>query len=98
LPGGWLELSDELIDAAELLWESASGLRLEGTGSGSLAELELRNSRTLSSVSRPYWLLAGFAIENALKGLLVADNPQLISSGVLHKSLKSHRVRTLARS
>jgi len=46
--------------------------------------------------SRASFLLAGFAMENALKGLLVYSNPQWIENGKLNARLKSHSLEQLA--
>ena len=50
----------------------------------------------IRGISRTYLLLAGLAIENALKGLLVAVDPSHINSGKLSKVIQSHDIPTLA--
>ena len=39
---------------------------------------------------KPAALLAGFALENAIKAFLVFENPNWVSNGKLSKTLKSH--------
>lgn len=53
-------------------------------------------SRKVYSASRPYILLAGFALENIIKGYLVACDPSSISDGKLRDDLKTHALTNLA--
>ena len=97
MPGEWLWIADELQEAAEILWTRVDGgLRVAATP---VVDDE-GNIRTVitkfSSVSRPCVLLAGFAIENLLKGLMVAHDPSLISSGRISSHLKSHNLLCLS--
>lgn len=104
LPGSWLDHADELRDAAEVLWNDRSnGLRVEAepvvefeeVREDNLISEEPRVSSQVSkfyAVSRPYFLLAGFAIENLVKGILVANNPALITGGVLGSEIKNHNL------
>lgn len=93
-PSNWLELGEELRDAAEEVWKARSqGLRLEAVLD---SERSVLGSQTKPAQSRPYLLLAGFATENVLKGLIVARDPSHISSGSLSNQLKSHNLVTLA--
>jgi hypothetical protein len=93
-PSNWLELGEELRDAAEQLWKASSDrMRLDAV----LNEArELISSDTLIGFSRSYLLLAGFAIENVMKGLLIASTPSLVGDGVLSSSIKSHNLLALA--
>jgi hypothetical protein len=94
-PSSWSELGTELRTAAERLWEASSaGFRLEATLD---EEQKLLSSESKRSLSRPYLLLAGFAMENVLKGLLVAADPLHISSGILSSELKSHDLLALSK-
>ena len=93
-PSNWLELAEELRDAAEEVWKGRSqGLRLEAFLD---TEQSLLRSQTKSALSRPYLLLAGFATENVLKGLIIAGDPSHISGGSLSDQLKSHNLLALA--
>ena len=47
--------------------------------------------------ARTYILLAGLAIENSLKAIIITNEPNKITSGKLHKSLKSHKLKDLAK-
>jgi len=93
MPSEWLEYAEELEQAAEILWgDSGNGMVLE-------AETQLDGSTLLkksSAHARSYILLISLALENALKGLIIAGDAKLISSGRLDKSLKSHKLLDLA--
>ena len=92
-PAAWLDYADELRDCAELIWQHHTNrIRLEyvfdskGEGEG----------RMVSSVSRTYVMLTGFALENLLKGLLVLKDSTHITSGRLSPELKTHHLAQLA--
>jgi hypothetical protein len=93
-PDRWLEYAEELHDNAELIWiHEDESLRV-----GVLTDAEhyvAGDPFRISGVSRTYLLLAGFALENVLKGLLVSSDPSLINTGALSR-LKSHNVEVLA--
>jgi len=94
LPVEWLCLADELQAAAELLWARAEeGLRVEAAPRLD-GQVEVKK---IASVSRPYILLAGFALENLIKGLLVAADSSLLRTGRVAGQLKSHRLLDLVR-
>lgn len=96
MPGEWLSVAQELHDAATLVWSCRDeAARLE-------AEEQLQSDgvispevHTLPGINRSYFLLAGFALENAVKGLLIAQNPEYISQGELRGGLATHRLTTL---
>jgi hypothetical protein len=93
-PASWLEYGEELRDAAEILWvQEKNGLKIDATLN---ARHELLNDRTVSSISKSYMLLAGFALENVIKGLLIACEPTYITSGSLGNELKTHDITELA--
>jgi hypothetical protein len=94
MPGEWLEYADELLDAAEVLWHSpTAGLRVESDVDPITSELMLYR---FSTVSRPYVLLSSFALENLLKGVLVARDPSLISTGRLPPTFTTHKLSRLS--
>jgi hypothetical protein len=99
MPGEWREYANELRDSAELLWHDRNnGLRTEYSEYVEVENGELRKrteTKKVYSVSRPYVLLAGFAIENLMKGCLVASNPPLINEGKLAGELKTHKLTLL---
>lgn len=93
-PSNWLTLGEELRDAAEKLWENSSeGFRLDATLD---EDQHLVKVDRFQAFSRPYLLLAGFATENVMKGLLVALAPSNVTAGTLSRELKSHNLLKLA--
>jgi hypothetical protein len=100
MPGEWLDHSDELRDAAELLWhDKSNGLRTSIKQIGEIQDGDLVYKEKVEkyySISRPYLLLAGFSMENVFKGLRIARNPSLINTGRLDSELKEHRLLVLA--
>lgn len=95
LPSLWLSYSEELEEAAEALWaDRDNGLELNmETQAGGTASIKKSTAH-----ARSYILLSGLALENVLKGLLIAHNSSLITSGQLDKLLKNHKLKELADS
>jgi hypothetical protein len=94
-PASWLEYAEELRDAAELLWShSSDGLRVAVTLDQQFVPSE--GAFKVSSISRTYMLLAGFALENVLKGILVAIYPTRVNTGNITRDLRSHNLPSLA--
>lgn len=93
LPVSWLNYAEELMEAAEALWADKNNgmmLQVETQSDGTLSQ------KRSSKHSRSYILLASLALENVLKGLIIANNPKLIDSGQLDGNLKSHKLINLA--
>ena len=93
-PSAWLEYAEELRDSAELIWTREEDLL--GVSLTLDAGHHVLKDKRVSAVSRTYMLLAGFALENVLKGHLVAKNPSLVNEGFLSEELKSHDITGLA--
>jgi hypothetical protein len=109
-PSAWLESAKRLRDAAEIIFEreqaneipyfqayqvaseSALGIACaacDGTGS---AEIQCEPPNYL-----PGQLLCAFAFENALKGLIVANQPSLMGETKINRAVKSHDLIELAK-
>ena len=87
-PTEWEEYASELFQASEVIWQNGTaGLVVHG---GVIPH------RTRKSLSRTYLFLVALSIENYLKGLAVAQDPNLVSSGHLSKSLRTHDLVRLA--
>ncbi len=95
LPSSWLEYGEELRDSAELVWTRNE--ELLGVSLTLDSDYRPLKEGRISTVSRTYMLLAGFALENVLKGLLIAADPSLVNQGVLHDELKSHDIVALTK-
>ena len=88
-PPEWAGYADELKAAADLLWcQQGDSLVVSSDVYTNVSRRPL--------ISRAYILLAGFALENILKGLIVAHNPIHVRGGKLSKQLRSHRLSGLA--
>jgi hypothetical protein len=94
-PVFWLEYSEDLMEASEALWlHTGDGLSLEVTSQNG----ELRQPKQQMAHTRSYTLLAGFFLENVLKGIRIATDPSLVSAGALAKELTRHNLLTLTDS
>lgn len=82
---------------AENLHEQAVDLRTNA-GGGELTRVDYTTGKRVSwdNTNRATYLLASFALENALKAFLVYENPGWISNGKLSRHLRSHELTTLA--
>jgi hypothetical protein len=91
LPHSWFLVADNLFEESRALYSRAQrgSTRQLNAGGGVLGDWPNSNRST--------FLLAGFALENAIKAFLVYENPQWISNGVLARSLKSHRLVELSK-
>jgi len=100
MPGEWRSCAIEMRDSAELLWNDRNNaLRAEVSNYTEVEDGKLcsrTETKKVYSMSRPYLLLAGFAIENLMKGFLVACDPSLINKGELNNELKTHKLTSLA--
>ena len=95
MPDAWQSYATELKEAAEYLWQNeGNGMRVSAN---SRIAGGIDSSKT-DTISRTYILLSGFAIENLLKGLLVAQEPTLLANGTISGKLKSHKLLDIAAS
>jgi hypothetical protein len=85
----WMDYAEELYDSAVALIRSDRDKRIARSD-------PFRGSIVQSPHSRAYLLLAAFAMENALKGIAVARNPQLVANGRLAECLTSHGLLSIA--
>jgi hypothetical protein len=88
-PHEWLRVAGSLHCQAVRLRRQTSGLIIQSDGKGN--ELGRWNAE-----NRSVFLLAGFALENAIKAFLVYENPSYISNGTLARTLRSHSLTKLA--
>jgi hypothetical protein len=95
-PGEWLGVASELKAAADIL----SQLSDEGLIVSAVPDQNGTFSQPTKkpSISRPWFLIAGYALENLLKGMHVLLDPSLIADGKLHRTLKTHDLIGLART
>ncbi len=89
-PHSWLLVADNLYEQSIVLHERLN--------CGATTQLD-RNQSIIGAwpnSSRSTFLLAGFALENAVKAFLVYEHPQWVSNGVLARPLRSHALVALA--
>jgi hypothetical protein len=90
-PSEWASYAGEIRETMDLLWAKQDGsLIVSYSGISGKAKKK-------SAISRTWFLLAGFCLENLLKGLLIAENPRFIKDGKLDNRLKTHKLTHLAR-
>ena len=95
MPDAWLSYAEELEEAAEVIWNCVGDVMTVKNETNIEGNMEIEK---FSVHARSYILLAGFALENALKAIIITRNPNLISSGQLHNSLKIHNLLNLAKT
>ena len=89
-PHSWLLVADNLHEQA---------VRLRRGGPAGYLTLQEPTGRVLArwpAENRAVFLLAGFALENALKAFLVYQNPEWVSNGRLARRLKTHSLTNLS--
>lgn len=88
-PTEWHSYADELMDSARILLKEVDNSFVASTNFNG----GMKPNRP--TVSRPYILLSGFALENALKGLIIAQEPVHVNNGILSNQLKTHSLISL---
>ena len=86
-PPSWLEIAKDLHEQAHVL----RGVDIGQTSFTDHKGLTTVRART----NRGVFLLAGFSIENLLKGYLIFEDPSLVANGVLGKRIRTHRLTRL---
>lgn len=87
-PNSWYMVAANLHEQAVRLQRLPSGrVSLVEPGIGTM---------TWEANNRAVFLLAGFALENAIKAFLVHENPSWVANGRLDKKLRSHKLTKLA--
>lgn len=97
-PGAWREKADELKAAADALWHKYHRdvpNYLRRTARWRKNPDSIRPAAPASLVNVAV-MLAGFALENLLKGLVVKHEPGCLKMGHLPKKLRSHDLEKLA--
>lgn len=91
-PHQWLMVADNLHEQA---------VRTRAAF-GAAAQVELNSGGLCvgrwDAANRAAFLLAGFALENALKAFLIYEHPAWISNGTLSRQLRSHSLVDLQRA
>ena len=95
-PFFWLKQGKELDRAAMLIWAAVREdlERISQFEVGAKIRLEQVPHVNLGGV---FWLNAGFALENLLKGIIVKDKPDSVINGRITGPLKTHNLSKLAK-
>lgn len=95
-PRYWFKQAKELDQAAWVIWDAirVDLTRLSRMEAGSIVPVESAVNANLGGI---FWLLAGFALENALKGLIIRNEPDAAIDGRLDRSLRTHNLLRLAK-
>ena len=81
-PANWFEIADELFHSVNLLFKNK--------GKSIIKHVRDNKKDVLKpTVSKSYFLLAGYTIENLLKCLLIVQTPTLIKNGKIDSSISS---------
>ena len=90
-PHSWFLVADDLHYQAKILMQNF------GTRTLTRRDLTTGDSISWDNSNRAVFLLASFALENAIKAFLVYDHPGWISNGTLSKHLKTHSLTKLSK-
>ena len=87
-PIQWIEYSEELRDSSELIWEESKRITVHNN-------FPSRQDRP--GLSRTYFLIIGFSLENLIKGLLISENSDYLKDGKISPEISSgHNLGKLA--
>lgn len=87
-PPQWVEYSQELKDTSELIWAESSETK---------QLISWPKKIEKPGLSRVYFLIAGYSIENLLKGLLISEDSNHLREGKISREISSgHRLDDLA--
>ncbi len=90
-PEFWFRQAEELDRAAHLIWQACE------TDFIAMSKLPVGSEVRRVNLGGTFWLNAGLAIENLLKGSIIQREPSLVVDGRINKSLKIHDLTKLAR-
>jgi len=88
-PHSWFLVSDNLHTQATAIYGTGGDSFITRSRAGGIVEVRYDQSH------KSAFLLAGFALENAIKGFLVYENPSWVANGRLSKHLRSHSLTKL---
>jgi hypothetical protein len=103
-PSSWLEWAERLRDAAEVIFVSEASKETQYLEAYAVAVDEARKGSGIAEVRSdppnylPGQMLCAFALENALKGLMVANDPSLMDDTKLNRLIVCHDLSALAKA
>lgn len=94
-PFFWFMQAKDLDMAAMLIWSAIRDdmLRISRFPVGTVVNVDA----SPSNLGGVFWLNAGMALENLLKGVIIADKPHLANGGSLDRSIRTHDLCVLAK-
>lgn len=90
-PHSWFLVADNLHAQAIQLRKN------QGQSFLTFRDFKDGHEESWDATNRSVFLIGGFALENALKGFLVYENPDWISNGSLSRKLRSHSLTGLSK-
>jgi len=95
-PFFWLEQAKQLDRAAMLIWAAIRQdlTRISTSAVGTVLNTDDVPHANLGGV---FWLNAGLALENLLKGSIIKSDPNLVENGRIARPIKTHDLCKLAR-
>jgi len=102
-PSSWLEWAERLRDAAEAIFTSEAPKEAAYLEAYAVAVAEAEKGTGVAEIQcdppnyLPGQMLCAFALENALKGLIVASDPSLKDDTKLNQLMRRHDVLALAK-
>lgn len=88
-PDQWVDIAGEIKSSMDYLWEKEQWGKIVNYS-------DLNGLKEKSPISRTWILLAGFALENLIKGTIIAQNPNYISNGRLSNKVSNHKLLELS--
>lgn len=94
-PFFWLKQAKELDRAAMLIWAGIEA-DLQGMSKLPVGTTVVQEQFRNGNLGGVFWLNAGLALENVLKGLIVKEQPDVVINGRLKRDLKTHKLLKLS--
>ena len=94
-PFFWLKQAKELDRAAMVIWAGIEA-DLQGMSKLPVGTTVVQEQFRNANLGGVFWLNAGLALENVLKGLIVKQQPDVVVNGRLNRDLKTHKLLKLS--
>ncbi|MBV9469336.1 MAG: hypothetical protein JOZ57_08825 [Abitibacteriaceae bacterium] len=92
-PSMWLDMAEELKISADVMLRELNKVMRISNDVGNIGDIQKQKLAYMHS----YMLLSGFAIEHLIKGILIADNPLLVTDK-LSGDLTKHTLMQLSKN
>lgn len=88
-PNQWADIAGEIKFSMNYLWEKQELGKV-------VSYSDIDGIKKKSAVSRTWILLAAFALENLIMGLIISQNQNYIRNGKLSKEISNHKLKYLS--